>query len=48
MPPRWIIDTGTGLTHDAFALYETPYLHAACFVKPQRDKNKREHRRLNW
>jgi hypothetical protein len=48
MPPRWIIDTRTDLTHDQFALYEGPYLHAACYVKPQRDKNKREHRRLNW
>jgi hypothetical protein len=48
MPLRWIIDTGTDLTHGEFALYEAPYLHAACFVKPQRDKNKREHRRRNW
>ena len=48
MQPRWIIDTGTDLTHDEFALYETLYLHAACFVKPQRAKNKREHRRLKW
>jgi type II restriction/modification system DNA methylase subunit YeeA len=48
MPPRWIIDTGTNLTHDQFALYEAPYLHAACYVKPERDKNKRAHRRLNW
>jgi type II restriction/modification system DNA methylase subunit YeeA len=48
MPPRWIIDTRTNLTHDQFALYEAPYLHAACYVKPQRDKNKRAHRRLNW
>ena len=23
-------------------------LHAACYVKPQREKNKREHRRVNW
>lgn len=48
LPPRWIIDTGTDMTQEQFALYEAPYLHAACFVKPQRDKNKREHRRLNW
>jgi type II restriction/modification system DNA methylase subunit YeeA len=47
-PPRWIIDTGTDLTHDQFALYEAPYLHATCYVKPQREKNKRKHRRLNW
>jgi type II restriction/modification system DNA methylase subunit YeeA len=48
MPPRWIVDTGTDMTQDQFALYEAPYFHAACFVKPQRDKNKREHRRMNW
>ncbi len=48
MAPKWIIDTGTDLTHNEFALYEGPYLHAACYVKPQRDKNKRAHRRLNW
>lgn len=48
MPPRWIIDTGTDMTQERFALYEAPYFHAACFVKPQRDKNKREHRRINW
>src|SRR5207249_1997559 len=48
MPPRWIIDTRTDMTQEQFAMYEAPYFHAACFVKPQRDKNKREHRRLNW
>ena len=48
MSPRWIIDTGTDLTHDQFALYEGPYLHVACYVKPQREKNKRGHRRENW
>ena len=48
MPPAWIIDTGTGLELAAFALYEKPYAHALNHVKPQRDENKREHRRLNW
>jgi type II restriction/modification system DNA methylase subunit YeeA len=48
MPPRWIIDTGIDMTHDQFALYEGPYLHAACYVKPKREKNKRGHRRENW
>jgi type II restriction/modification system DNA methylase subunit YeeA len=48
MPPRWIVDTRTDMTQEQFAMYEAPYFHAACFVKPQRDKNKREHRRLNW
>jgi type II restriction/modification system DNA methylase subunit YeeA len=48
MPPAWIIDTGTDLKLDEFARYEQPYAHALEFVKPQRDGNKREHRRLNW
>ena len=48
MPPAWIIDTGTDLKLDGFTLYEKPYAHAFEFVKPQRDENKREHRRLNW
>lgn len=48
MPPAWIIDTGTDLTAEAFSLYERPHAHALQHVKPQRDENKREHRRLNW
>jgi type II restriction/modification system DNA methylase subunit YeeA len=48
LPPAWIIDTGTDLELNNFALYEKPYAHAFKFVKPQRDENKREHRRLNW
>lgn len=48
MSPLWIIDTGVGLSLDQFALYEGPYLHVACYVKPQREKNKRGHRRENW
>jgi hypothetical protein len=48
VPPAWIIDTGTDLALEAFALYEKPHKHALKLVKPQRDENKREHRRLNW
>ena len=48
MPPVWIIDTGTNLALGDFARYEGPYLQVALNVKPQRDKNKREHRRANW
>ncbi len=48
MPPAWIIDTGTDLELPAFAQYEQPHAHTLEHVKPQRDKNKREHRRLNW
>jgi type II restriction/modification system DNA methylase subunit YeeA len=48
LPPGWIIDTGTDLMLGEFALYEQPHAHAFTHVKPQRDENKREHRRLNW
>lgn len=48
MPPTWIIDTDTKLKLDAFTLYELPHAHALEHVKPQRDENKREHRRTNW
>jgi len=48
LSPAWIIDTGTDLKLNDFALYEKPYAHAFKLVKPQRDENKREHRRLNW
>lgn len=48
MPPVWIIDTGTDLSSENFALYEKPYAHADKFIRPERSKNKREHRRLNW
>jgi type II restriction/modification system DNA methylase subunit YeeA len=48
VPPTWIIDTGTDVTLGEFGLYELLYLHAALYVKPQREKNKREHRRVNW
>jgi type II restriction/modification system DNA methylase subunit YeeA len=48
IPPTWIIDTGTDLELEAFALYAEPHAHALKYVKPQRDGNKREHRRLNW
>ena len=48
MPATWIIDTGTDLTLEEFALYEQPHAYALKHVKPQRDGNKREHRRLNW
>jgi len=48
MPPTWIIDTGTALKLEAFTLYELPHEHALEHVKPQRDENKREHRRTNW
>jgi type II restriction/modification system DNA methylase subunit YeeA len=48
MPFVWIVDTGTALTLEDFTFYEKPFEHVLKMVKPQRDKNKREHRRLNW
>src|SRR4030095_6802273 len=48
LPVAWIIDTGTDLTLEAFALYELPHAHVLTHVKPQRSANKREHRRMNW
>ena len=48
MPPTWIMDAGTDLKLTEFALYELPHGHALQYVKPQRDKNKRAHRRTNW
>ena len=46
--PQWIIDTGVELTEEAFALYESLYDHVRKHVKPDRDNNKREHRRTDW
>ncbi len=47
-PPAWIIDTGTDLQLGAFALYAKLHAHALALIKPERDKNNREHRRFNW
>lgn len=48
LPPAWIIDTGTDLSLSDFAFFEALHAHALKFIKPERDLNKREHRRLNW
>ncbi len=48
MPAAWIIDTRTDLKLEEFAFYQEPHAYALKHVKPQRDVNKREHRRLNW
>ena len=45
---RWIVDTGVERPLEGFTLYELPYEHVRKYVKPQRDKNKRGHRRENW
>ena len=44
---RWLVDFGTMPESDA-QLYNLPYQHCLNYVKPVRDKNRREHRRLNW
>ena len=44
---RWLVDFGAMPESDA-KLYDLPYQHCLNYVKPVRDKNKREHRRLNW
>lgn len=44
---KWIIDFGE---HDVSvaALYQAPFQHVLINVKPERDKNRRERRRLKW
>ncbi|MHA3842028.1 class I SAM-dependent DNA methyltransferase [Sphingomonas aestuarii] len=44
---RWIIDFGTASEADA-AVYEIPFEHVREFVKPFRDTNRRDRRRLFW
>ena len=44
---RWLVDFGAMPESDA-KLYDLPYRHCLKYVKPVRDKNKREHRKLNW
>ncbi len=44
---RWIIDFGDRVEGDA-ALYEHPFRHTLISVKPFRDRNRREKRRLFW
>lgn len=45
---RWIIDFGVNRSEQESALYERPFKHVIEFVKPVRDKNKREWRRKNY
>lgn len=44
---RWIIDFGTASEADA-AMYELPFEHVRAVVKPFRDTNRRDRRRLFW
>jgi len=45
---QWIIDCGVSMTLDEFRLYEAPHQYVLEHVKPERDINKRDTRRLNW
>ncbi len=45
---QWIIDCGVNMMLEDFLLYEGPHHHALAQVKPARDKNKREVRRVKW
>ncbi|MCK0530803.1 class I SAM-dependent DNA methyltransferase [Sphingobium agri] len=44
---RWIVDFGT-LAEAEAAMYEAPFEYALATVKPFRDQNRREKRRLFW
>ena len=45
---QWIIDSGTVLSREDFALYEQPFAYTLEHVKPQRQKNKRAAYRDKW
>jgi len=45
---EWVVDFGTSGSEAEAALYEAPFAYALEHVKPVRDKNRREHRRLRW
>jgi hypothetical protein len=47
-PGTWIIDFGVDASLEDASGYQRPFEHVKTLVKPQRDKNKREHRRENW
>ena len=46
-PDRWIIDFNDMSVEEANN-YKLPFEHIKTFVKPERDKNRRETRRINW
>ncbi|MGH7953104.1 MAG: hypothetical protein ACREFE_14475, partial [Limisphaerales bacterium] len=43
----WIIDFGLTVPVEQAALFEAPFKHVLEFVKPERDNNNRDVRRLN-
>lgn len=46
-PERWVIDFNNMSLEDAIE-YGLPFKHIKDYVKPERDKNRRDVRRLNW
>lgn len=46
-PERWIIDFNKLSLEDA-SEYELPFRHVEVYVKPERDQNRMESRRLKW
>jgi type II restriction/modification system DNA methylase subunit YeeA len=46
-PERWIIDFNDMSLEDA-SDYKLPFQHLKTYVKPERDKNRREVTKLNW
>lgn len=46
-PERWVIDFNDMNLEEA-SEYELPFKHIKNHVKPERDKNRRDSRRLNW
>ncbi len=44
---KWIIDFGD-MTEQQASFYEAPFQHVVTNVKPERDKNRDDQRRLNW
>jgi len=47
-PDKWIIDFGTNMAESVAALYEAPFSHVDEYVKPYRNKVRRERTRRNW
>ena len=47
-PGTWIIDFGVDASLEDASGYQRPFEHVKTLVQPQRNKNKREHRRENW
>lgn len=45
---NWIIDFGHGATERESALFEAPFQHVLTYVKPVRDLNRRDWRRIHY